>query len=46
MGRKDFQQLKVSTQTRTYGQVRCHNPSCMGRLEPKAWEAYSKMPGL
>jgi len=21
--------------TRTYGQVRCHNPSCMGRLEPK-----------
>jgi len=21
-------------QTRTYGKVRCHNPSCMGRLEP------------
>ncbi len=21
--------------TRTYGKVRCHNPSCMGRLEPK-----------
>ncbi len=20
--------------TRTYGQVRCNNPSCMGRLEP------------
>lgn len=20
--------------TRTYGKVRCHNPSCMGRLEP------------
>ncbi len=22
-------------QTRTYGQVRCHNPSCMGRLQPE-----------
>ena len=22
-------------QTRTYGKVRCHNPSCMGRLEPE-----------
>jgi LSD1 subclass zinc finger protein len=21
--------------TRTYGQVRCHNPSCMGRLHPE-----------
>jgi hypothetical protein len=21
-------------ETRTYGKVRCHNPSCMGRLEP------------
>jgi LSD1 subclass zinc finger protein len=21
--------------TRTYGQVRCHNPSCMGRLQPE-----------
>lgn len=20
--------------TRTYGQVRCHNPSCMGRISP------------
>ena len=20
--------------TRTYGKVRCHNPSCMGRMEP------------
>jgi hypothetical protein len=23
-------------QTRTYGKVRCHNPSCMGRMEPEA----------
>jgi hypothetical protein len=22
--------------TRTYGKFRCHNPTCMGRLEPKA----------
>ncbi|MBW1722088.1 MAG: hypothetical protein JRH13_11585 [Deltaproteobacteria bacterium] len=21
--------------TRTYGKVRCHNPTCMGRLQPK-----------
>ena len=20
--------------TRTYGKVRCHNPSCMGRMQP------------
>jgi len=22
--------------TRSFGKVRCHNPSCMGRLEPKS----------
>jgi hypothetical protein len=22
-------------QTRTYGKVRCHNPSCMGRMAPE-----------
>lgn len=22
--------------TRTYGKFRCHNPSCMGRLQPEA----------
>jgi hypothetical protein len=22
--------------TRTYGKVRCHNPSCMGRLQPES----------
>jgi hypothetical protein len=30
--------------TRTYGQVRCHNPSCMGRLEPKPGEKTVKCP--
>ena len=24
--------------TRTYGKFRCHNPSCMGRLQPEAGE--------
>lgn len=23
------------SQTRTYGKVRCHNPSCMGRITPE-----------
>jgi hypothetical protein len=30
--------------TRTYGQVRCHNPSCMGRLNPKPGEKTVKCP--
>jgi len=30
--------------TRTYGQVRCHNPSCMGRLAPKSGEPTVKCP--
>jgi hypothetical protein len=30
--------------TRTYGQVRCHNPSCMGRLTPKRGEPTVKCP--
>jgi predicted RNA-binding Zn-ribbon protein involved in translation (DUF1610 family) len=30
--------------TRTYGQVRCHNPSCMGRLEPKSGDKTVKCP--
>ncbi len=30
--------------TRTYGKFRCHNPSCMGRLQPKAGEKQVKCP--
>jgi predicted RNA-binding Zn-ribbon protein involved in translation (DUF1610 family) len=30
--------------TRTYGQIRCHNPSCMGRLQPEAGQARVKCP--
>jgi hypothetical protein len=30
--------------TRTFGKVRCHNPSCMGRLEPTAGADHVKCP--
>jgi predicted RNA-binding Zn-ribbon protein involved in translation (DUF1610 family) len=30
--------------TRTYGQVRCHNPSCMGRLQPERGANQVKCP--
>lgn len=28
--------------TRTYGKFRCHNPSCMGRLQPAPGEKHVK----
>jgi len=30
--------------TRTYGKFRCHNPSCMGRLQPEAGQQQVKCP--
>jgi predicted RNA-binding Zn-ribbon protein involved in translation (DUF1610 family) len=30
--------------TRTYGKFRCHNPSCMGRLQPEALQQQVKCP--
>lgn len=30
--------------TRTYGKIRCHNPSCMGRLQPKQGDKHAKCP--
>jgi len=30
--------------TRTYGKVRCHNPSCMGRLQPQPGDKQIKCP--
>ena len=30
--------------TRTFGKVRCHNPSCMGRLQPEAGAEQIKCP--
>ncbi|MBN1627514.1 MAG: hypothetical protein JW944_13405 [Deltaproteobacteria bacterium] len=31
-------------ETRTYGKFRCHNPSCMERLEPKKGDKTIKCP--
>lgn len=31
---KELSSAESLRTTRTYGKVRCHNPSCMGRLEP------------
>ncbi len=31
-------------QTRTYGKVRCHNPSCMGRLQPASAAKHVQCP--
>ena len=30
--------------TRTYGKFRCHNPNCMGRLQPEAGDKTIKCP--
>ena len=30
--------------TRTYGKVRCHNPSCMGRIQPAPGDNHVKCP--
>lgn len=30
--------------TRTYGKFRCHNPSCMGRLQPQPGDKQVKCP--
>lgn len=30
--------------TRTYGKFRCHNPSCMGRMQPEAGQKQVKCP--
>lgn len=30
--------------TRTYGKFRCHNPSCMGRFQPKQGDKHVKCP--
>ncbi len=30
--------------TRTYGKFRCHNPSCMGRIQPTPGEKHVRCP--
>ena len=32
--------------TRTYGKFRCHNPSCMERIQPGQGDKTAKMPDL
>ncbi len=41
---KTFSTAENLRQTRTYGQVRCHNPSCMGRLQPESGAKQVKCP--
>ncbi|MGQ9510227.1 MAG: hypothetical protein ACUVTN_12685 [Thermodesulfobacteriota bacterium] len=32
---RELSTAEILRKTRTYGQVRCHNPSCLGRLQPE-----------
>ena len=42
--KRDLSTAESLRQTRTYGKVRCHNPSCMGRIDPKPGEPTVKCP--
>jgi len=45
MGEKEvFSTAESLRKTRTYGQFRCHNPSCMGRLQPETGVNQVKCP--
>ncbi len=44
MGEKDASTAESLRQGRTFGKFRCHNPSCMGRLEPRAGDQVVKCP--
>jgi hypothetical protein len=44
MADEDISTAEALRKTRTYGKFRCHNPSCMGRLEPEAGQAHVKCP--
>ena len=41
---KDKSTAESLRATRTYGKFRCHNPTCMERLEPKKGEKTIKCP--
>jgi len=41
---KDMSSAESLRKTRTYGKVRCHNPSCMGRMQPKPGDKTVKCP--
>ena len=40
--KKSLSSAESLRKTRTYGKVRCHNPSCMERLEPSPGDAHIK----
>ncbi len=42
--KKDLSTAESLRTTRTYGKFRCHNPTCMGRLEPTAGAKQVKCP--
>ena len=42
--KKDLSTAESLGATRTYGKFRCHNPTCMGRLEPAAGDKQVKCP--
>lgn len=41
---KELSGAESLRKTRTYGKFRCHNPTCMGRLEPKPGDTRVKCP--
>ena len=42
--RKKQSAAESQRKTRTFGKVRCHNPSCMGRIQPPAGTDHVKCP--
>ncbi len=42
--KKDLSTAESLRSTRTYGKFRCHNPTCMGRLQPEAGAKHVKCP--
>ncbi len=41
---KDLSTAESLRETRTYGQCRCHNPTCMGRFRPEPGRPQVKCP--
>ena len=44
LDKESFSTAESLRNTRTYGKLRCHNPTCMGRLQPKAGDKQVKCP--
>jgi predicted RNA-binding Zn-ribbon protein involved in translation (DUF1610 family) len=42
--KKDLSTAESLRKTRTYGKFRCHNPSCMERIEPEKGSKTAKCP--